>query len=102
VDTDSSDDDNPDQINQTWSRNLKKPQVADFREQQRIPFIRHCLQRARLFIHFHSSILEICVTKYRKRKYHMAEKSFLKMNFISSPFELSKNLTNRSRFNNWE
>lgn len=33
VDTDSSDDDNPDQINQTWSRNLKKPQVADFREQ---------------------------------------------------------------------
>ena len=33
VDTDSSDDDNPDQINQTWSRYLKKPQVADFREQ---------------------------------------------------------------------
>jgi hypothetical protein len=33
VDTDSSDDDNPDQINQTWLRNLKKPQVADFREQ---------------------------------------------------------------------
>ena len=33
MDTDSSDDDNPDQINQTWSRNLKKPQVADFREQ---------------------------------------------------------------------
>jgi hypothetical protein len=33
VDTDSSDDDNPDQINQTWSRNLKKPQVVDFREQ---------------------------------------------------------------------
>jgi hypothetical protein len=29
----------------------------------------------------------------------MTEKSFLKMNFISSPFELSKNLTNRSRFN---
>jgi hypothetical protein len=68
---------------------LKKPQVADFREQigatfqlneenwwaktlkfavivvrikQKIPFIRHCLQqRARLFIHFHSYILEICV-----------------------------------------
>ena len=33
VDTDLSDDDNPDQINQTWSRNLKKTQVADFREQ---------------------------------------------------------------------
>jgi hypothetical protein len=33
VDTDSSDDDNPDQINQTWSRNLKKTQIADFREQ---------------------------------------------------------------------
>jgi hypothetical protein len=49
-------------------------------------FISHCLQqRARLFIHFHSYILEICVTKYRKRKYHMAEKSFLKMNFIGSP-----------------
>jgi hypothetical protein len=29
----------------------------------------------------------------------MAEKSFLKMNFIGSPFELSKNLTNRSHFN---
>ena len=28
VDTESSDDDNPDQINQTWSRNLKKPQVS--------------------------------------------------------------------------
>ena len=33
VDTDSSNDENPDQIDQTWSRNLKKPQVADFREQ---------------------------------------------------------------------
>jgi hypothetical protein len=33
VDTDSSDDENPDQIDQTWSLNLKKPQVADFREQ---------------------------------------------------------------------
>ena len=33
VDTDSSDDDNPDQINQTWSRYLKKLQVTDFREQ---------------------------------------------------------------------
>ena len=32
VDTDWSDDDNPDQINQTWSRYLKKPQVAYFRE----------------------------------------------------------------------
>jgi hypothetical protein len=29
----------------------------------------------------------------------MAEKSFLKMNLIGSPFELSKNLTNRSHFN---
>jgi hypothetical protein len=29
----------------------------------------------------------------------MTEKSFLKMNFIGSPFELSKNLTNHSRFN---
>jgi hypothetical protein len=27
------DDENPDQIDQTWSRNLKKPQVAYFREQ---------------------------------------------------------------------
>jgi hypothetical protein len=34
-----------------------------------------------------------------RRKYHMTEKSFLKMNFIGSPFELSKNLTNRSHFN---
>ena len=33
VDTDLSNDENPDQIDQTWSRNLKKPQVADFREQ---------------------------------------------------------------------
>ena len=74
--------------------------VIVVRIKQRIPFIRHCLQqRARLFIHFHSYILELCVTKYRKQKYHMTEKSFLKMNFIGSPFELSKNLTNRSHFN---
>ena len=33
VDTDSSDDENPDQIDQKWPRNLKKLQVADFRAQ---------------------------------------------------------------------
>ena len=30
VDTDPSDDDNPDQINQTWSRNLKKKASCRF------------------------------------------------------------------------
>jgi hypothetical protein len=30
VDTDSSDDDNPDQINQMWSRNLKKTASCRF------------------------------------------------------------------------